>query len=303
MKSLKVPLVRIKDDYLPTIGLLLKKNNVRAKQVDFRTEILEPQLEEWGTKWKKKEFRDATLTGRFMRFETTKAEALEQAKKAIPNLEDAILRFLKRWGFAYKVNYDEVRNKVRFQVDFNFDEDRVPLITLEEDSAVLPSVNVTFGFTRLNFTFGPRHIEMLVEVSQGGNFTPLHSTKCLYNDVSDMRPFLIGMMDVVNKGAIKVRPVPEDPAPDHWPTIVEQMMLEIDINKVTASPEVQALATVQPTSLADVVDVDPTTITEVKAEPATVQTEVVNEKAKPKTAAKPAKKRTTGKVKPVTFGK
>lgn len=234
LRQLKIPLVRIEQNFLPSVGVLLKRNGFRAKSVDFRTEILEPQLDKWGELWLKRKNRSVSMSTKNLRFETTKAEAHAMAEKAIPNLEEAIMRFFKRWGFSYKIDYSVARGKIRFNVDYYFDQEKLPLITLEEDEATLPKVELQLGFTRLGFTFGTKYIETIVEVSQGGVFTPIHTTKCLYTELSDVRPLLTSLMDAVNQDKIEVRPVlvprPEQPK-DPWPTVISHIIGELKVPK------------------------------------------------------------------------
>ncbi len=249
LKQLKIPLARIEQNFLPTVGVLLKRNGFRAKSVDFRTKILEPQLDKWGALWLKRDHRSVSMSTKNLRFETTKAEAHAMAAKAIPNLEEAIMRFFKRWGFSYKIDYSVARGKIRFNVDYYFDQDKLPLITLSEDEATLPKVDLQLGFTKLGFTFGTKYIETVVEVSQGGVFTPIHTTKCLYSELSDVRPLLAAFMDSVNKDKIEVRPVlipiPEKPS-DPWPMMLSLLTGELKAPNPTSTTTVvtmEAIAT------------------------------------------------------------
>jgi hypothetical protein len=92
---------------------------------------------------------------------------------------------------------------------------------LEEAAVDLPKVQWKIGFTRITLSFDNFHsksvslppqpgqqergrehkigyVHLLVEVSQGGKYTPIHSTKCTYTELSSVKPLITALMNVPN---------------------------------------------------------------------------------------------------------
>lgn len=196
LRDAGVPLVRFPVDFLPTLSLLTKKHHIRAKEVSFRDEILAPFLELVGTTWNKKPHCRATLAARTMKFESVKPEVYTKAKESIAKLEDVLTKFFTRWGFKYLFEYSESRGKCKLNVEYYFDSTKLPVIPLETPVGDMPKIQLKLGFTRITMTFGERYVDTLIEVSQGGKFTPLHSTRCTYSQISSVKPMITALMQV-----------------------------------------------------------------------------------------------------------
>lgn len=199
LREAGVPLVRFHVDFLPALSLLTKKHHIKAKEVNFRDEILNPFLELVGTTWNKKPHCRATIGSRIMKFETLRPEAYTKAKESIPKLEDVLVKFFTRWGYNVVPVYSEARGKCKLSVEYYFDSNRLPVLPLEADVRDLPKIQLKLGFTRLTLTFGEKYVDTLIEISQGGVFAPLHSTKCLYSQISSVKPMINALMQVPDR--------------------------------------------------------------------------------------------------------
>jgi hypothetical protein len=196
LREAGVPLVRFHVDFLPALSLITKKHRIRAKEVSFKDEILTPFLNLVGTTWNKKQHCRATIAARSMKFETLKPEVYTKAKESITKLTDILEKFFVRWGFKYQFEYSESRGKCKLNVEYYFDSTKMPVIPLETPVTDLPKVQLKIGFTRITMTFGDRYVDTLIEVSQGGKFTPLHSTRCTYSQISSVKPMIAALMQV-----------------------------------------------------------------------------------------------------------
>lgn len=198
LRSVGVPLVRIATDFMPTLQLITRSNNIRGKEVSFTHEILDPFLAKVGEQWLKGQDRKCTIKARSMMFETTHARGLEKAREARPKLQDCLERFFTRWGYRSTITNSEHRGKVRLHVEYWYDAKVLPVVPLEKDQAEVPEAVLTLGFTKIGLKLLPREIALTISVSQGGNFVPLHTTRCLYTQASDVRRFIAALMDIPN---------------------------------------------------------------------------------------------------------
>lgn len=221
LRDAGVPLIRIPADFIPALSLLTKKHHIKAREVSFRDEILGPFLENVGTTWNKKPFCKATIGARNMKFETTKAEVYTKMKEVIPKLVEVLERFFARWGYSYTIVPSESRQKWKIDVDYFFDSNKMPIIPLATPVEEQQKIQLKIGFTRLTFTFDDFHsksvtlppllgsseqrkehrigyVHLLIEISQGGVFTPLHSTRCTYTELSSVKPLIAALMHVPN---------------------------------------------------------------------------------------------------------
>lgn len=218
-----VPLVRMHMDMWPTIKVLLTKKKIKAEPVNFVDDIYDPFMERVGTEWKKGNFFDCTLTSKELVFETTKKTAYKKALARIPALEACLRRFFDRWGYAATFIMDEHRGKIQYRVQYKHSQDKLPVIPLETPPEAIPETKIQFGFTRLIFKFNDRNgqkthrvagaqgsegrnvavskgpeIELRIEISQGGKWIPYRTTSCLYTEVSNVMPLMLGLAHIVN---------------------------------------------------------------------------------------------------------
>jgi hypothetical protein len=232
LKSLGVCMTRFHQDFLPTLKLLTDKHDVRGKEVNFKTEILGPFLDRVGNTWLKKHPSfDCTIDSKTMTFEVRKADGYDTARKTIPKMEEVLSAFFARWGYRSSFEYSEARGKCRFAVEYWFDPERQPIVVLAEDVREKPKVMLKFGNLRLTLTFDdPRgavqmlrdksgdvsgkrvnigYVHVGIEISQGGNFVPFHSTRCTYQQISNVKPMIAALMEIPNVHANNFDEKPE----------------------------------------------------------------------------------------------
>jgi len=225
LKRIGVPLTQFHQDFLPTLQLLTRKHNIRGREVSFKTEILEPFLDKVGATWNKKLHCEATIQAKTMKFEVLKTEGFAVAKASIPKLQDVLTKFFTRWGYRSTFEYSEARGKCKLNVEYWFDPERQPIVILEDEPAERPKVRFRLGNLRLTFVFDGYdsktkmvslptqedarpglayhigYVHTLIEIRQGGSFTPLHSSKCKLADMSSVLPLISALMDIPNRNA------------------------------------------------------------------------------------------------------
>jgi hypothetical protein len=168
-----------------------------------------------------------------MKFESTKADAYKVATEAIPKLQDLLEKFFARWGFSSTFDYSTKNGRCKLNVEYWFDTNKLPIVVLEESAVDLPKVQWKLGFTRFTLSFDNYHgrsyrdvtismqkdretgeerpveifgdlhhkigyVHYLVEISQGGKWTPIHSGKCTYTELSSVKPLVTALMNVPN---------------------------------------------------------------------------------------------------------
>jgi len=199
LKNAGIPLIRIHENFIPTIGLLTKKHNIKARLVDFNSTILNPYLDELGARWQKRAHRKATMNASVLKFETTHASVYDSSKEAIPKLEASLRRFFTRWGYSATFESSESRGKCKLHVTYKYDSTKMPIIHLVEDATSLPVIKLELGFVRLSLTMGEKDVEINVSLAAGGGWNSIHTSRCLYSQVSDVRPFITSLMNIPNK--------------------------------------------------------------------------------------------------------
>lgn len=231
LKDAGVPLTRIHQDFLPTVALITKKHGIRALEVKFKDEIMDPFFEKIGVSWNKKLHCRCSIGGRTMKFESLKPEAHKAATEAIPILQDLLEKFFSRWGFSSTFDYSEKNGRVKLNVEYWHDVNKLPVVVLEEAAEDLKPVQLKLGRTRFTLSFDNYHgksyrdktvtiqkdretgedraievfgdlhhkigyVHYLVEIAQGGKWTPAHSGKCTYTEISSVLPLITSLMNV-----------------------------------------------------------------------------------------------------------
>lgn len=233
LKNLGVCMTRFHQDFLPTLKLLTQKHDVRGKEVNFKTEILGPFLDRIGKTWLKKHPSfDCTIDSKTMTFEVRKVDGYDIARKTIPKMEEVLSAFFARWGYRSTFTYSEARGKCRFAVEYWFDPERQPIVVLAEDVQEKPNkAMLKLGNLRFTITADdPRgsvsllrdksgdvngkevnigYVHVKVEISQGGKFEPFQSTRCTYDQISDVRPWIAELMKIPNVNANNFDEKPE----------------------------------------------------------------------------------------------
>lgn len=215
LKDLGTPMIRVHQNFLPTLGLLTSRANVKVKNVDFESEIMDPFLTKTTETWAKK-YGKVQMTNRNLVFSaasTSKdgpgADAkFKGAKSAVEKLETILATFFARWGYKCQLVYSENKDgtKMKFHVEYWFDSEKTPILPLETPVQELKHVELKFGFARLVLSMddmtkkgrNQNYIHVRFEVSQGGNWTSVHTSKCLPTQVSSVLPAVGAMMEIVN---------------------------------------------------------------------------------------------------------
>jgi hypothetical protein len=199
LRSAGIPLIRIQENFIPTIGMLTKKKKIKARLVDFNDTILNPYLDELGMRWQKKDHRKATINSSVLRFETVHASAAEQARLAVPKIEASLRRFFARWGYTATYELSESRGKIKFHVAYKYDPNKLPIINLQEDPTSLPVARIDLGYVRISLTMGEKELETNVSIATGTTWQSIHTSRCLYSQVSDVRQIVNTLMDIPSK--------------------------------------------------------------------------------------------------------
>jgi ribosome-associated toxin RatA of RatAB toxin-antitoxin module len=191
-------LIRIPENLFPTLGLLFKKHKIKPQLVSFADTIRNPYFDKLGSTWQAKEHRKATISNSVMKFETTHASIQPQAREAMHKLEASLRRFFTRWGFAHSFEVSESRGKLKLHVDYRFDPERAPVIPLVEDPTSMPQIRLDLGFMRITLVMLKTEIEYNVALAAGTDYNSIHTGRCLYSQVSDVRPWISALVNITS---------------------------------------------------------------------------------------------------------
>lgn len=202
LRTLKVPLLKIHKDFIPTLGLLVKKAELRVRSKPFQ-DLLDAYLDKIGVQWQSRPKRKCKLGNERLVFT---APLSMKNKEAVQKLDVALARFFERWGHFYNAVYSAEGEKLKLVVDYGFDANRNP---------VLPSVEpvnqqvfeFVLGFTKLRFTFHdkrsamsdaktrmlPPIIQTEVLIQAGTQWTLAHTSTCVDSQIGDPSQFLSSM--------------------------------------------------------------------------------------------------------------
>lgn len=194
-----IPLTRIHQNFLPTLKLLTKKHHLNGVLVDFHKEILDPFLDRLGEVWLKKEKCTCKLTATKMVFVSTNVDDMPLIKESLVKLEGILVNFFDRWGYKTSIAFSEKTGRCKLVVEYWYDSKKIPKIPIAEVTEELPKLQMVLGFSRLTLQCGPRFLEFTLEISQGGTFQVLHRSRCTYEEVKTIKPFMAGLMHIVNK--------------------------------------------------------------------------------------------------------
>jgi hypothetical protein len=146
--SIKVPMVKIHADFLPTLQLATKPRNIRATSVPF-SEIFNEKMDQVGGVWLSKADRRCSINETRATFQ---CKASDKNRKAISSLDTFFAGFCARWGLRYTPIFSETASQLKLVVDYQFDPELNPCIP-----SVIPEENVkhelVLGFTKICLTF------------------------------------------------------------------------------------------------------------------------------------------------------
>lgn len=216
LKRVGLPLLRIHQDFLPLVEETVAAHGISVSVEGFAATVFEPWLERMTRIWSKRygtcksqgDTRSGTITllascGRDA--DPTTDEKLIHTKQAIDKLSGQITQFFKRWGYRSEVSYSETMGgrKIKLHIEYRFDAERVPVIDLETPIAELKEYVLKLGFDRLVLQFdAPKksldvsYVHVRYEVSQGGTWTPIRTSKCLPTQISNVLPLFMALSKI-----------------------------------------------------------------------------------------------------------
>lgn len=219
LKRIGLPLLRIPQDFLPTVEGMLAAHGISHVVQGFAPTVFEPWLERvtriWAKKYGTSKANGDTKSGSITfiascrkDLDPTTDEKLIQTKVAINKLSDQVTQFFQRWGYRVDVNYSETLGgtKVKLHVEYRFEADRMPVLDLETPVQDLKEYVLQFGFSRVVLQFdNPKekskrndiaYVHIRYEVSQGGKWSTINTTRCLPTQISNVLPFVNALAKV-----------------------------------------------------------------------------------------------------------
>ena len=146
--SVKVPLLKIHQDFIPTLELATKSRGIRARSTPF-SDTLNKFLDKIGSIWISKDGRKCRLTENHSVF-TCKASTVN--RKAISRLEEIFQEFASRWALRYSPVFSESGKNLKLVLDYKFDPTKnpvIPSVVIEKE----PEFEIILGFTKIKIKF------------------------------------------------------------------------------------------------------------------------------------------------------
>ena len=201
LNSLGVPLLLIPKDFLPTLQLVTRRHNVRAKETLWM-DIFHKRLDETGALWKSRMDRSCKLGDTKLIF-LAKVSSLN--REAITKLETSLAKFFARWSFRYYPTFSETLDRYKLVVEFRFDAELQPIMP-----SVVPEPKTEYewviGFTKVRLTFYDKNTEdtrkngiiapltvLQVYAQTGSTWEPVYRSTFKPNQIGDMGQFLSAM--------------------------------------------------------------------------------------------------------------
>lgn len=202
LRDLKIPLLKIHKDFIPTLQLATRRAQLRVRARKFPV-ILEAYLDKVGEAWMKKPGRKCRLNASRLVFT---APLTTKNKEAIQKLDVSLAQFFERWGHKYVPVYSTDGDRQKLVVDYQFDPGRQPVLrTVEIDKS--QQFEFEFGFTKLRFVFHdaktqqtstrtrmqPRMIQLEVLTKCGTEWNLVHTSTCVDSQLGDPSQFMASM--------------------------------------------------------------------------------------------------------------
>lgn len=216
LRSIGVPMLRIHQDFLPIVQEFLGNREIEVETTEFKTAVFEPWLEKttgtWGRKYGTVKVEGDSRAGTISFLASCKRdvdpttdEKLQQTKVAVDKLTEIITQFFQRWGYRVEIVYSEKigGTKIKLHVEYRFDVERMPIVPLETPVQELKEYIIKFGFARVVLQFDePKagkdiaYVHVRFEVSQGGTWAPVHTSRCTPTQISTVLPMMNALMKV-----------------------------------------------------------------------------------------------------------
>jgi hypothetical protein len=203
--QMKVPLLKIHKDFIPTLQLVTKRAGVRVRASKFQ-DILDAYLDQIGASWMKRPGRRCKLGQSRLVFTS---QVTMKDKESMQKLDVALARFFERWSHSYYPVYSTEGDRQKLVVDYSFDPTRNPVIQSTE--VVKPEAyELELGFTKLRFVFHdnatrangkpkPKMIQLEVLTKAGTNWQLSHTSTCVDGQIGDPSQFLACMGHLFNR--------------------------------------------------------------------------------------------------------
>lgn len=189
--SIKVPMVKLHADFLPTLQLATRPRNIRASSVPF-SEIFNAKMDHIGGVWLSKPGRRCVITDTRSVFQ---CKSSEKNRKAIASLDSFFTGFCARWGLRYTPVFSETPNQLKLVVDYKFDPDLnpcIPNVIAEEEAAH----ELILGFTKIRLTFkkrGPNRVpynHLQIFTKSGAEWLQIHTGSFSNKEIGDVGEWL-----------------------------------------------------------------------------------------------------------------
>lgn len=213
LKAIGIPLLKIHSDFIPTLEMQAKPKGIRAK-VEHFTGIRDAMLDKLGTAWKSKPGRNCSLNDHRLIFI---AKPSEEARAAVSRVEGIFHKFCVRWGHSFEVHFSETPTKLKLVMDYKFDPNRNPVISVE-DAVQKTEMSMVLGFTKLTLTFQTKPgdsaltkgfhtpVTLLQIFTQAGSaWISVFSSTFTDQQIGDPREFLEAMGLLFNRRKIAVQ--------------------------------------------------------------------------------------------------
>ncbi|QRE00117.1 hypothetical protein [Burkholderia phage BCSR5] len=210
LRRLGLPYTKFHERMMPTLKLLMEKKGVKASPVQFQDDIFEPFTDKVIEGWERIPGCKALIKSKSMTFVCKGADNFDRAQKAKEKLEECLDRFFRRWGYTYTAQWSEGKTTLKLYIEYVFSNDRMPELKVESENEVVPETILTLGRTRLVFKFGKINtkgphsgrepeVTLKVEISQGGQWNGIHTSHCLYCEISNVMPAITALANVLNQ--------------------------------------------------------------------------------------------------------
>lgn len=194
LKELNTPLVKLHQDFIPTLSLVLKPRGIRAKSIPFR-DIFNARMDKIGTIWKSQPERRCTIDENRAVFT---CKTTEKNKKSISELDILFSKFCSRWGMRYSPVYSEANGRSKLVVDYKFDPDLNPCVptSIPEDKT---SFEFVLGFTKITLSFhqkgrgGVPYNHIKISTRTGNEWLQVYTGSFTNKEIGDIRPWLSAM--------------------------------------------------------------------------------------------------------------
>jgi hypothetical protein len=212
LRELGIPLLKIHSDFIPTLEIQARPRGIRAKVSHF-TNVRDALLDRLGLAWKKKPGRNCSLNDHRLIFT---AKPSDESREAFAKVETIFHKFCVRWGHSFDSTFSEAPTKLKLVMDYKFDPNRNPLITVE-DSVTKEDLELVLGFTKIKLTFQTKSGEVtrmrgcispvtLLEIftQAGSAWIPVHSATFADQNIGDPKQFLEAMGLLFNRRKLAI---------------------------------------------------------------------------------------------------